>query len=148
MSRADPISVRNTSYAEALALSRGVADKGLSAQAFAILPKISEVDRLMTPDRQRHLIEVHPEVCFTALVGSPMSHHKSTPEGREERLAALRRVFPEVDAGLARRPAGAQPDDVLDGYVAAWTSRRWLDGTHLRLGGDLDSRGLRMEMIA
>ena len=102
----------------------------------------------MTPERQSHLVEVHPEVCFTALAGASMSHHKATPEGREERLAALRRVFPDVDAGLARRPSGTQPDDILDAYVAAWTARRWLDGTHLRPGGDLDSRGLRMEMIA
>jgi len=63
--------------------------------------------------------------------------------GREERLAAtLSRLFPDVDVGLARRPSGTQPDDILDAYVAAWTARRWLDGTHLRLGGDLAVRSL------
>jgi len=77
-----------------------------------------------------------------------MSHHKSTHGGRAERLVALRRSFLDVDRGLAYRPAGARPDDIIDAYVAAWTALRWLDRTYLRLGGDADTRGLRMEMIA
>lgn len=84
-------------YEEASARSRAISGKGISRQTFAILPRIHEVDLLMTPDRQRHLVEVHPEVCFTILAGGPMAHHKATNEGRAERLAALRRVFPDVD---------------------------------------------------
>jgi predicted RNase H-like nuclease len=112
------------------------------------LPKIAEIDRLMTPDRQRHLVEVHPEVCFTVLAGGPMSHHKATPQGRVERLTVLRGVFSDIDARADGRLPGTQPDDILDAYVAAWTAGRWFAQTHIRLGGDLDARGLRMEMIA
>ena len=54
-------------YEEAVARSRAIHGKSLSKQAFAILPKIEEVDRLMTPERQCHLVEVHPEACFTVL---------------------------------------------------------------------------------
>lgn len=136
-----------TSYEEALARSRSAGGKGLSRQAFAILPKIAEVDRLITPKRQRQVVEVHPEVCFTVLAGTAMSHHKATPEGRAERLSALRGVFSDVDAHAARRLPGTQPDDILDAYVAAWTASRWLTRTHLQLGGDLDAHGLRMEMV-
>ena len=136
------------SYEEALARSRAVTGRGLSRQTFGILPKIAEVDRLMTPERQSHLFEVHPEVCFSVLSGHPMSRHKATPEGHAERLAALRHLFPDVDRALARRPGYVQPDDILDAYVAAWTARRFLDRTHLRLGGDRDRRGLQMEIIA
>ena len=135
-------------YEGALAKCRGVSEKGLSRQGFAILPKIAEVDRLMTPDRQRNLVEVHPEVCFTVLAGRPMSHHKATPEGRAERLAVLRGVFSDIDALAVPRLLGTQPDDILDAFVAVWTAQRWFARTHLRLGGDLDARGLRMEMIA
>jgi predicted RNase H-like nuclease len=85
---------------------------------------IAEVDRLMTPERQRQVVEVHPEVCFTVLAGTVMSHHKATPEGRAERLSALRGVFSDVDAHAARRLPGTQPDDILDAYVAAWTASR------------------------
>ena len=135
-------------YEEAAALCQSISGKGMSRQAFGILPKIAEVDRLMTPDRQRHLVEVHPEVCFTALARMPMPSHKATPQGRAERLAVLRGVFSDIDARSALHLPGTQPDDILDAYVAVWTAQRWIAHKHLQLGGDLDARGLRMEMIA
>ena len=135
-------------YEDAVTEYKKISGKGMSRQGFAILPKIREVDHLMTPARQQNLFEVHPEVCFTVLSGSPMSHHKAKPEGRAERLAVLRRVFPDIDARVVLRPAGTRPDDILDAYVAAWTAQRWIAHTCIRLGGDLDARGLRMEMIA
>jgi predicted RNase H-like nuclease len=137
-----------TTYAVAAARSQGISGKRLSRQAFGILSKIEEVDRIVTPDRQGHLIEVHPEVSFTVLAGVPMSHHKATDEGREERLAVLRGPFPNIESLAAPRITRVKPDDVLDAFVAAWSARRWLARTHVQLGGDVDQRGLRMEMIA
>jgi predicted RNase H-like nuclease len=137
-----------SSYDEAVRRSRSIQGKGLSKQAFAILPKIVEIDELMTPDRQQRIMEVHPEACFTALFGSPMAHHKSTNEGRLERVRALKYVFPSVDEISGPRIPGTRPDDVLDALVAAWSAHRWLDGRHVQLGGDIDRRGLRMEIIA
>jgi hypothetical protein len=37
---------------------------------------------------------------------------------------------------------------VLDACAVAWTAARLARGTAIRLGGELDERGLRMEMIA
>ncbi|HEX3795264.1 MAG TPA: DUF429 domain-containing protein [Acidimicrobiales bacterium] len=136
------------SYEVACEKSRSISGKAISKQAFAILPKIREVDQLLTPERQQSFVEVHPEVSFTILVGRPMSHHKRRPNGRAERLAALRTVFDDVDHYAGQRFPGTQPDDVLDAFVAAWSARRWATRTHRQLGGDLDGRGLRMEMIA
>jgi predicted RNase H-like nuclease len=135
-------------YEEAVARSRAISGKGISRQTFAILPRIHELDLLITQDRQRHVVEVHPEACFTVLAGAPMASYKGTSQGRAERLAVLRRVFPDVDEHAAKRIRGAQPDDVLDAYAAAWSARRWLAKTHIQLGGDLDRNGIRMEMIA
>lgn len=84
----------------------------------------------MTPVRQQHLVEVHPEVSFTVLAGSPMKHRKATLEGRAERLSALRKAFGGVDAHAGVHIPFTAPHDIRDVYVAA------------------DSRGLRMEMIA
>jgi len=137
-----------TNYTDALERSRTVSGKGISKQAFNILVKIASVDAVMSPERQRHLVEAHPEVCFRILARGPLSYGKRTPEGRAERLKALRGPFPDVDNVSVDRPPGTGPDDVLDAFVAAWTARRWLANDFVRLGGDLDERGLRMEMIA
>ncbi len=134
-------------YQEACARSREVCGKAISRQLFNILPKIREVDALQSPRMQNQLFEMHPEVSFAELAGAPMQFHKSTPEGRAERLRALRTVFPSVEELSRGRMPGAQPDDVLDAFVGAWTARRFALGAHLQLGGDYDERGLRMEVI-
>jgi predicted RNase H-like nuclease len=137
-----------TTYEEACQISRGVCGKGISRQLFAILPKIREVDELQSPQRQERFVEMHPELSFTALAGAPMEFHKSTDAGRTERLHALRAQFPDVESVTAHRLQGTQPDDILDAFVGAWSARRYATGTHLRLGGETDETGLRMEMIA
>jgi len=137
-----------TTYGDAVARSRALSGKGLSRQAFGLLSKVRAVDRIMTPPRQRHLVEVHPEVSFTALSGSPMASYKKTAAGRAERLGALRPVFPDVDRHAHARIGGVGADDVLDAFAVAWSARRWLARAHIQLGGQLDERGLRMEIVA
>ena len=63
--------------------------KGLSRQLWNILPKIREVDALVTPERQRRLFEMSPELSLAVLAGAPMAHPKTTPAGRTERIDAL-----------------------------------------------------------
>jgi hypothetical protein len=118
--------------------SRGI----VSTSSFRTL----RVDRVLTPDRQRLLVEVHPEVSFTVLAGVPMSHHKSTAEGRAERLAVLRGPFPNVDSQTDFRITGVKPT-ICSTPLLRLGARRWLVRTHIQLGGDVDRRG-RMEMIA
>jgi predicted RNase H-like nuclease len=137
-----------TSYEDAAARSKEVSGKSLSKQTYAILPKIREVDGLVTPELQASFVEMHPEVSFTIMVGRPMAFPKKEPEGRAERLAALRTDLSDIDDHLGNKPRGAAADDVIDAFVAAWTARRHLARTHLQLGGYLDEWGLRMEMIA
>ena len=138
----------STSYEEACARSIAASGKSMSRQAFAILPKIESVDRIMTRELQDRFFEVHPELSFTMMAGRPMDHHKATPEGRAERLALLRREIADLDDHVHSRMARSSPDDVLDAFAAAWSARRRLAGSHVQLGGESDGRGLRMEMIA
>jgi predicted RNase H-like nuclease len=137
-------------YPEACAISRRIWAKGVSKQLFNILDKIRAVDDLQSPVLQRHLVEMCPELSFTVLAGSPMRHPKRTAEGRAERLRALGAAFAPEDVcrHADAPPAGAKPDDVIDAFVGAWTARRYLAGAHVRLGGELDDTGLRMEVIA
>lgn len=135
-------------FEEACEISRAARGKGISRQLFGILPKIRELDTLQSPQLQQKLVEMHPEVSFAELARSPMEFHKSTPQGRSERLRALATVFPNVASDSATRIWGTRLDDVLDAFVGTWSARRFVGGTHLQLGGEVDEMGLRMEMIA
>jgi predicted RNase H-like nuclease len=137
-----------TTHADATRRSRAVSGTGLSRQAFGLLPKVREADGFVTPRLQRHVFEVHPEVSFTALAGRPMAHYKKTPAGRAERLDTLGRVFGDGVVDGRWRLDGTSPDDVLDALAVAWSAGRRLTRTHVQLGGELDDRGLRMEIIA
>jgi predicted RNase H-like nuclease len=133
---------------EALAMSRRLAGRGISKQAYGIFAKVREVDRLITPALQDRLVEAHPELSLASLTGAPMAHPKRTPDGHAERLAALAGSFPDIGKHTTRRLQGAAPDDVLDAYALLWTARRWMRGEAVVLGGGRDKRGLRMEIAS
>jgi len=135
-------------YAQSCAASRRACGRALSRQLYNILPKIREVDALQSPALQAQLFEMHPELSFTVLAGAPMRSNKRTADGRAERVSALCTAFGDLSPVLGTPPAGAKPDDVLDALVGAWSARRFVARRHLRLGGELDRRGLRMEIIA
>jgi predicted RNase H-like nuclease len=141
-----------TTYAEACAISRRASGKGISKQLFNILDKIRIVDALQTPQLQDQLFEMSPELSFAELTGRPMAANKRTVEGRKARRLALASpsAFGGTVTGILDRPppVGAKRDDVGDALIGAWTARRRVAGHHLRLGGDVDARGLRMEIIA
>ena len=114
---------------------------GLSKQAYHLIPKIREVDALMTPHRQRTIVEAHPELCFSQLLGHPCTAPKRTTEGRAERRAV-------VNLTIDRPPTGAAWDDVLDASALVYTARRLVRGEIERLGdGARDQRGLRCEIV-
>jgi predicted RNase H-like nuclease len=130
---------------------------GLSIQAFNILPKIREVDRVMTPVLQQQVYEAHPELAFQALAGHPIQDRKKTVAGREERLRVLetipspwfygiRAAFEHVQHTCKR--ADVAPDDILDAYVLVWTALRiWrAQAQRVPRSPQHDARGLRMEI--
>jgi predicted RNase H-like nuclease len=140
----------STTYVEACARSRQACGKAISKQLFNILGKIAEVDALVTPSLQERLVEMFPEWSLAVLAGAPMSQPKSTAAGRAERTAALGAVFGHeaLSAHLRPLPPKTQADDVLDAFAGAWTARRLARGCALRVGGEVDARGLRMEVVA
>ena len=137
-----------TDYPDACMRSRRACGKAISKQLFNILPKIADADGAVSPGLQRRIVEVCPELSLALLTGTPMKRAKSTPEGRSDRLEALARVFADVVGHAERPPPGARTDDVLDAFAAAWTARRFASGDHVAFGGEIDERGLRMEVVA
>jgi predicted RNase H-like nuclease len=117
----------------------------LTIQTLNLLPRIEDVDRVMTEGLQSRVFEVHPELSFAAMNdGEPVLAPKRTPVGSAQRRSLLSRmgvVVPE-------RPVGASPDDLLDACALAWSAQRIADGVASRIPDvpPRDSRGLRMEL--
>ena len=134
------------SHAEASAMNRIAAGIGLSIQAWAIAPKIKEIDDLLQPQQQTWVYEVHPEVSFWRMNGrKPMTHSKSRLLGREERRAILRREFPDIERHLECRPTGVGAADLLDAAAAAWSGvRLWKGKAESVCASIQDARGLRV----
>ena len=133
--------------------------RGLSKQAFYLLPKIRELESYLTehPKPRGRWYECHPELCFCQFnQGRPMRFAKKTREGQRERLELIRDVLPEavednvsaLMASTTRRQLAL--DDVLDALalasLAATPRRSWI-----KLPSDpapRDDAGLPMQIIA
>ena len=117
----------------------------LTLQTLNILSRIEDVDRVMTPDLQSRVFEVHPELSFAAMNGGgPLLAPKRSATGARERRALLQRAGVMVP----ERPVGAARDDLLDACALAWSAHR-VDRGNARRVPDRparDARGLRMEL--
>jgi predicted RNase H-like nuclease len=145
-----------TTYAGACALSRRALGVALSMECFNILPKIRQVDALLTPARQAFVREVHPELVFALVSGRPhgLVEPKRTADGERLRLGLLRRSAPRFDPARVRAglgPALVARDDVVDAVACLVAARRIAEGQAIVLPAgrvERDGRGLRMEIVA
>lgn len=141
-------------HREASDAHRAIDGRGMSAQAFGILPKIREVDaflRSLAASERARIHEVHPEVSFHLWNGGrSMQESKKTLEGRAERLALIDAVWPgavgRLELALKATRARCAPDDLLDALAALWSARRIREGTAMRLPPEpvFDDEGLPM----
>ena len=134
---------------EASDLRYAAEGKRCSVQLAAILPKIRQIDQLMTPEMQLRVREGHPEVTFALMNDDhPMLFPKRLQAGRVERIALLRSSFPDLATRLA--DVGPLSGDAIDAYAMLWTAQRMVAGSArvLTQDGEVDSRGLRMEIVA
>ncbi len=132
-------------YADACERSRARCGKALSKQAYNLIPKIRELDELVTPEDQSAIAEAHPELAFARLNGAPLEHPKATSDGREQRLALLAATFgADLEELMATdRPTRAPITDVIDAMANTTTAARVALGTAESLGDDVDATGKR-----
>jgi predicted RNase H-like nuclease len=131
-----PVPVREalaaSTHEEATALARERSGAGLSRQSYGLRAKIFEVDEWLT-NAPSPVYEVHPELSFLQLTGRVLDS-KKTWAGLVDRQTALHKVgidLTTIDPLVGRR---AQPDDVVDAGVVAWTARRLGSGEATSLG--------------
>ncbi len=142
------------SWEEACSIRQRIEGKRMSKQAWAIVAKIREVDRLLRKDPKAMpwVREVHPEVSFCAWSGAPLPYPKKKKPGRNLRRKLVEKHFGRAairsvrDSYLKKDVAD---DDILDAFAALWTAERILHGEESTLPGQppLDSCGLRMEIV-
>ncbi len=140
-----------TDHAQAVTLGRSIDGRGISIQAFNLLPKIAQLDASIRehcpPELFAHIFEAHPEAAFADLAGDPLESKKRSAEGRAERLAFLEHELPGCGDLLTARYRGAAADDILDAAVLVRTARRILEGTASMLGdGSSDRHGIPMRV--
>jgi predicted RNase H-like nuclease len=107
-----------TTHAEASALARDVTGKGLSQQAWRLVPRIAEADEVVAGGSS--LLEVHPEVAFAVAAGEPLPRKRSWAG-----LSARQRILGRLGVGLPACFDGddlAAPDDVVDAAICAWVA--------------------------
>jgi predicted RNase H-like nuclease len=142
-------------YEEAKKISAEIIGKKLSIQAFAIAPKIKEIDEFLLNNGHKFLLrEVHPELAFWALnERKAMTYNKKTRRGFEERLYLLGQFVPKCHQ-LVEEVLRAYPrkelarDDILDALVVlvvACTSDSSLKTVPDKPA--IDSRGIPMEIV-
>ena len=124
---------------------------GVAQQAFGIYPKIAEVDRYMTAERDPRIHEAHPELIFREMNGGGQLPPKRQPGGVESRTALLADST-GVDVGLLRitgdSSVRSNRDDELDALALLWTAKRIATGEARRIPDvvDFDPVGLDMAM--
>lgn len=139
-------------YREVSAVNRASspAGIGLSKQTFGIMPKIADVDDVVSPDLQDRVFEVHPEVAFSRVNPSQLLPTKKRADGRRAREKLLSQLgSPPLDEWFPQpRPPRSRLDDLLDACVVCWTAKRIARGEARRVPADppTDPRGLRMEI--
>ena len=117
-------------YSEANERHRELTGKGISQQAFHILPPIREVDDVLRakPELRKRVFETHPEVAFWAAdKRQVLGHPKKSAAG----LKLRRRIIENrlgVDPFDSIRPqftkAKVADDDIVDALIALWTAER------------------------
>lgn len=105
-------------HAAASRLAVDRSGRGISQQAWRLVPRIAEVDAAVAGGAP--LLEVHPELAFAILVGEPLPRKRSWAglTTRRGLLARLGITMPERFPGDVR----CAPDDVLDAAIVAWVA--------------------------
>jgi predicted RNase H-like nuclease len=136
------------SYPAANRRCRELTGQGLSVQTWGLRARLLEADRYREVS-PRPLYEVHPELAFGAMAGTPLPYSKHTPAGRELRRELLARTGIEPLTGQAPAAGQAQVTrqapaaDTLDAAAVAWSAWRIATGQAVVLPGEpqRDDRG-------
>ncbi|MCT4786774.1 DUF429 domain-containing protein [Exiguobacterium aestuarii] len=105
--------LHESTYEEANEKSRTLISKGISKQAWNLVPRIREFQQVEV----ENVYESHPEVCFSVMMGHEASHSKKTAEGQDERIELLRKY--SKSSPWKWKMSNVQVDDIIDACILA-----------------------------
>ncbi len=121
------------SYESANAITRKIAHRGLPRQAFALVPKIREVDQAVRSlPSGTSVREAHPELAFYSLNGKVPLPSKHSAWGLIERrrlLSAVSRQLLEQAETQVSVLQGVGLDDLYDALALLETARKLREGS-------------------
>ncbi len=136
---------------QASVITERISNRRITRQTMNILPRIREVDEILQRSEavRNQLFEVHPELIFMEMNGSPMTHGKRTPQGVVDRSRCLETEFGSACMQSCIdmiRNTPIKLDDLHDALACCWTARRILHGHHREVPAnpEQDSTGLSM----
>ena len=138
-----------TDYRNACDIRNRIEGKKMSQQAWAIVPKIAEVDALLKqkPELKSLLHEVHPELSFYLMGGNkPNGYSKKKRPGINERIKKLALHF-GINwkyVSTQRQKHGASEDDIVDAMAALWSAARIFHEENIVLQEDGNTEGPRI----
>ena len=139
--------LKANTYEEALKRNREITGKGISIQAWNLVPQIRQVRQVIRPSDTDKFLECHPESSFAAMTHTALQS-KKTGEGVRQRMELLLEFIPDLHNVLDELPKKCKIDDALDACAAAWTAKRYVRGKSLILGGDdYDKDGYPVRVI-
>lgn len=127
-------------------------EHGVPPYAFGIFPKIAEVDRYMTEERDPRVHEAHPELIFRRMNGHRVvDESKRSEEGQAARATLLQQHVGVIaeDIEFQKAPGtDSAIDDLHDALALLWTAARINSGVAERIPEvvDFDPVGLDMAM--
>jgi predicted RNase H-like nuclease len=136
-------------HAQATQAAMACTGAGISRQAYGLRNKMLEVERWLRQSPSP-VYEVHPEVSFAVLLGTPARAGKKTWAGMVERRNALEAAGISLDDIDGEATVRAAVHDMLDAAVAAWTAGRIASGTARSFPDppELDSSGRQVAIFA
>jgi predicted RNase H-like nuclease len=111
---------------------RELTGQGFSIQAWGLRAKLLEANQYRETSGHP-LYEVHPELAFGAMAGTPLGYGKHTAAGRDLRRELLARAGLAIPANLTGIFPLAPVTDTLDAAARAWSARRIATGQAVTL---------------
>lgn len=138
-----------TTRQQASQITQAIDGRRVGCQAWAIVPKIRQVDAVLSvaPQLQNRVFEVHPELSFCEWRGGmPFQHGKKSRQERNARQSLVGNFFANVRQAF--RVGHVGHDDIADAFAALWTAERKYHGQAIVTPAipPVDQLGLRMEI--